>query len=105
MNTIIFGDQTADQYALLRKACTWNDNALLRTYLERTSVALREEIEHLPRLQREQIPDFLTVHDLVEAYYAKGAKVPQLESCLVTIAQLAHYIGLACSEPCITTDS
>lgn len=93
MNVLIFGDQTADQYPLLRKACAWKDNASLSTFLERTSVALREEVQKLPRSQREQIPDFLTVRDLVEAYYAKGLKVPQMESCMVTIAQLAHYIG------------
>ena len=93
MNALIFGDQTADQYVVLRKAITWQDNALLNTFLERSSVVLREETQKLPRWQREQIPDFLTVGDLVEAYYAKGQKIPQLESCLVTIAQLAHYIG------------
>lgn len=93
MNTLIFGDQTADQYVVLRKAVTWKDNALLKTFLERTSVVLREETQKLPRWQREQIPDFLTVGDLVEAYYAKGSKVTQLESCMVTISQLAHFIG------------
>ncbi|KAL5395849.1 Type I Iterative PKS [Paraphaeosphaeria minitans] len=93
MNALIFGDQTADQYVVLRKAITWQDNALLKTFLERISVVLREETQKLPRAQREQIPDFLTVGDLVEAYYAKSSKVTQLESCMVTIAQLAHYIG------------
>lgn len=93
MNILIFGDQTADQYPLLRKASIWKNNALLTTFLERVSVALREEVQKLPRTQREQIPDFLRLSDLVEAYYAKGLKIPQLESCMVTIAQLAHYIG------------
>jgi hypothetical protein len=50
-------------------------------------------VQKLPRTQRDQIPNFLTTWDLIEAYYAKGQKVPQLESCMVTIAQLAHYIG------------
>lgn len=93
MNTLIFGDQTADQYVVLRKAITWKDNALLKTFLERASVVLREETQKLSRSQREQIPDFLTIQDLVEMYYAKSSKVTQLESCMVTIAQLAHYIG------------
>lgn len=93
MNVLIFGDQTADQYPLLRKASLWRDNAPLSTFLEQTCVALREEVERLPRTQREQIPDFLTITDLVELYYAKGSKVPQLESAMVTISQLAHYIG------------
>jgi hypothetical protein len=56
-------------------------------------VVLREEVQKLPKTQRDQIPDFLTTWDLVEAYYTKGEKVAQLESCMVTIAQLSHYIG------------
>ena len=93
MNLLIFGDQTADQYPLLRKVCTLRSNSSLTTFLDRISVVIREEVQKLPRTQRDQIPDFLTIWDLVEAYYAKGIKVPQLESCMVTIAQLAHYIG------------
>lgn len=93
MNTLIFGDQTADQYPLLRKACTWKNNATLTTFLDRVSVVIREEVQKLPRTQRDQIPNFLTTWDLVEAYYAKGLKIPEIESCVVTIAQLAHYIG------------
>jgi hypothetical protein len=95
MNLLIFGDQTADQYPLLRKACTWKNNAALTTFLDRISVVIRDEVQKLPRTQRDQIPDFLTTWDLVEAYYSKGVKVPQMESCMVTIAQLAHYIGYA----------
>jgi len=93
MNLLLFGDQTADQYPLLRKACTLRSNSALTTFLDRVSVVVREEVQKLPRTQRDPIPDFLTTWDLVEAYYAKGVKVPQLESCLVTVAQLAHYIG------------
>ncbi|KAH7138133.1 polyketide synthase-like protein [Dendryphion nanum] len=99
MNILIFGDQTADQYPLLRKASIWKTNALLSTYLEQVSVALRDEISKLPRTKRDQIPDFLRLSDLVEAYYAKGLKIPQLESCMVTIAQLAHYIGYYGENP------
>jgi hypothetical protein len=93
MNVLIFGDQTSDQYNLLRKACTWKNNSTLTTFLDRISVVIREEVQKLPKTQREQIPDFLTTWDLIEAYHAKGSRVPQLESCLVTVAQLAHYIG------------
>lgn len=93
MNILIFGDQTADQYPLLRKVSLRRDNALLSTFLERVSVALRDEVQKLSRAQRDAIPDFLRVSDLVEAYFAKGVKIPQLESCMVTLAQLAHFIG------------
>jgi hypothetical protein len=93
MNVLIFGDQTADQIPLLRKICSRKDNSLLTAFLERTSVALREEIEALPKIQRAQIPDFLTIIQFVEAYCVKEVKVPQVESTLVTIAQLGHFIG------------
>jgi hypothetical protein len=93
MNVLIFGDQTTDQYNLLRKACTWKNNSTLTTFLDRISVVIREEVQKLPKTQRQQIPDFLTTWDLIEAYRAKGSRVSELESCLVTTAQLAHYIG------------
>ncbi|KAK5156477.1 polyketide synthase [Oleoguttula sp. CCFEE 6159] len=98
-NIVLFGDQTADQYSLLRKISLRRDNALLTTFLERVAVALREEIRKLPRSQREAIPDFLTVQHLVEAYYEKGVRIAPVESCLVTIAQLSHYIGFYSENP------
>jgi hypothetical protein len=94
MNVFIFGDQTADQIPLLRKIVSRRDNSLLATFLERCSSALREEVQALPKPQRDSIPDFLTISQLVQAYQETDAKVPQLESVLVTIAQLGHYIGL-----------
>jgi Starter unit:ACP transacylase in aflatoxin biosynthesis len=93
MNVFIFGDQTADQVPLLRKIVAKKDNSLLSTFLERSSIALREEIQRLPKTQRDSYPDFLTISQLVELYHEKGTKVPALESVLVTTAQLGHYIG------------
>ena len=92
-NVLVFGDETAEQYPLLRKVVLRYQNALVMSFLERVSVALREEIKQLPRTQRELIPDFLTVSNLLEAYQEKGLKLPQIESSMVSIAQLGHYIG------------
>ncbi|KAF2667193.1 polyketide synthase-like protein [Microthyrium microscopicum] len=99
MNVQIFGDQTADQIPLLRKICSRKDNSLLTTFLERSSAALREEVARLPKSQRDQIPDFLTISNLVSAYHESASKVPQLESVFVTISQLGHYIGYYCENP------
>jgi hypothetical protein len=93
MNVLIFGDQTADQTQLLRKIVARKDNTLLAAFLERAAAAVRDEVEKLPKIKRQSIPDFLTIAHLIEAYFEEGFKVPQLESCLVTIAQLAHFIG------------
>ncbi|KAF2204098.1 ketoacyl-synt-domain-containing protein [Delitschia confertaspora ATCC 74209] len=99
MNTFVFGDQTTDQRPLLRKVCTRKNNSLLSTFLERARVVLRNEVLKLPYRQRQKIPDFLTIGDLVEAYHEKGEKLVSLESCFVTIAQLAHYIGYYSENP------
>jgi hypothetical protein len=93
MNVQVFGDQTADQSPLLRKIAKRRDNSLLTTFLERSALALRDEIEKLPKGQRQAIPDFLTISELSDLYQQKGTKIAPLESALVTIAQLAHYIG------------
>lgn len=98
-NVLLFGDQTAEQYPLLHKIVLRKENALVRSFVEQVSRALREETRLLPRSQRDQIPDFLTVNDLKEAYYQKGTKVPMLESALVTITQLGHYIGYFSEHP------
>ncbi|KAF2857812.1 polyketide synthase [Piedraia hortae CBS 480.64] len=95
----IFGDQTADQYSLLHKIVLKKENALVRSFVEQASVALREETRRLPRAQRERIPDFLSINDLKEAYYQKGDKVPMVEAALVTITQLGHYIGYFSENP------
>jgi len=92
-NIFFFGDQTAEQYPLLKKIILRNKSALVATYCERVAAALRDEVLKLPRPQRDAIPDFLTLNDLVENYWAKGQKLPQIESVMVTIAQLGHYIG------------
>ncbi|KAK0849484.1 polyketide synthase, partial [Friedmanniomyces endolithicus] len=70
-NVLLFGDQTAEQYQLLHKLVLRKENALVRSFVERVSLALREEVRKLPRSQRDVIPDFLTVNDLKEAYYQK----------------------------------
>ena len=93
MNTFVLGDQTASQISLLRKLVTRKNNNLLATFLERSSIALREEVQRLPKAQRDSIPNFLTINQLVEAYVEKELKVAQIESSLLTVAQLAHFIG------------
>ena len=98
-NVLLFGDQTAEQYPLLHKVVLRKENALLRNFVERVSLALREETRLLPRHQRDLIPDFLTASDLIEAYYQKGSKVAMLESALLTVAQIGHYIGYFSEHP------
>lgn len=98
-NVLLFGDQTAEQYPLLHRIVLRKDNVLVLSFVERCALAIREETRSLPRSQRDVIPDFLTLSNLIEAYYQKGDKVLMLESALVTIAQLGHYIGYFSEHP------
>lgn len=93
MDVLLFGDQTADQTLLLRKIFLRKGNGLLPSFLERVSVVLREEVRILPRLRRERIPKFLTVANLVERYVELDYRCPEVDSALLTISQLGHYIG------------
>lgn len=93
MDVLLFGDQTADQYPLLRKVLARKDNSLLTTFLERSAVALRDEVRRMPKSRREVMPDFLTISNMIENYAEKGVKVAEMESVITTISQLAHYIG------------
>jgi hypothetical protein len=93
MDLFVFGDQTADQLVLLRKIAARRDNSLLATFLERAGSALRAEIQKLPKTQRNAIPDFLSISQLVLAYLELEHKIPEIESAFVTIAQLGHFIG------------
>jgi hypothetical protein len=93
LHLLLLGDQTSSQYELLRDASIHKRWETLVSFLERVRIVIREEVHKLPATRREPFPDFQRISDLVEAYQASGKKIPQLESCLVTIAQLAHCIG------------
>lgn len=99
-NVLLLGDQTADQQSLLRKLVLRRKNALLTTFHEQVSVVLREETSKLPAQQRKQIPNFLALNTLVEAYYTGSARLPILESTFVALTQLSHHIAFVLfSEP------
>ena len=89
----IFGDQTASQEQLLKRVSARKDNGLLTAFVQRSTSLLQDEIGALPQRRRARMPDFLTLAHLVETYYLNDTKIPELESALLTIAQLSHFIG------------
>lgn len=93
MDLFIFGDQTISQEQLLRRVAARKDNGLLTAFIQRATSLLQDEIRRLPKRRRALMPDFLTLAHLVEGYYTSGTKVPELESALLTISQLSHFIG------------
>lgn len=92
MNVLLFGDQTSDCHSNLRKVLHQKGNVILTSFLEKVSVALRDEVSQQPRLVQARIPDFTSVTDLVERYHEMGSPNPILESSLMCICQLANFI-------------
>jgi len=93
MHIFLFGDQTADQSSFLPKVFACKDHVLLASFLDRVNVALREEVAQLPRITRQRIPDFSTVQELSLRYHERAEASPAVESTILCVAQLAHFIG------------
>lgn len=95
MNVLLLGDQTTGVGPFLKQLCHRKGSPLLQTFLEQAAATLRDEIQQLPQTKRERIPDFLTISQLLEAYHdgKARARIVQLESSLVTVTQLAHFLG------------
>ena len=93
MQVYVFGDQTVDSRLFLRQVYQ-RTGILLTTFLERAANAIHEEISSLSSLRRGgQIPDFSNILELVERSSTAGLHHPAIESALVCLAQLAHFIG------------
>lgn len=93
VDLFIFGDQTASQEPLLQRIAARKDNGILTAFVQRATSLLRDETGALPHRRRVLMPDFSTLAHLVEAYYSNSTKVPELESSLLIISQLGHFIG------------
>ena len=98
MEVYIFGDQTADCRSFLTKVFRHKGSLLQDNFLAQASRAIREEIsarEHGVN----NIPEFGTVQELADRYYTQDVADPAIESTLVCISQLAHFIGYFEDQP------
>ncbi|ERF69996.1 hypothetical protein EPUS_03548 [Endocarpon pusillum Z07020] len=98
MEVYIFGDQTADCRSFLAKAVGRKENVLLNVFLEKAAFAIRDEISRRAYIQSD-IPNFSTVQELAERYYKSESPDTAIESSLVCLAQLIHFIGCFEEQP------
>lgn len=90
---LLFGDQSTDTHGFLADFLRQgNPSILSREFLKSASDALKKEIERLPRAVRRKIPVFRTLAQLNEGYNRTPIKSPGIDSALLCIAQIAHYI-------------
>nr|P9WET3.1 RecName: Full=Non-reducing polyketide synthase Preu8; Short=NR-PKS Preu8 [Preussia isomera]UNY67718.1 polyketide synthase Preu8 [Preussia isomera] len=99
MNVLVLGDQVADHLQLLENTYHRKNNASVKGFLDRATDVLLSEIAKLPKRQRENIPEFRTILNLVQLYRERGLAIPHVESALVTVSQLAYYIGYFADYP------
>ncbi|OTB09253.1 hypothetical protein M426DRAFT_7268 [Hypoxylon sp. CI-4A] len=93
MAFLLFGDQSLDTHGFLADFYRRGSPSVLsKEFLRLAGDALRDEIDRLPREERRRIPIFRTLQQLNERYHAQPIKFPGIDSALLCIAQLAHYI-------------
>lgn len=92
MEIYVFGDQTSECKAFIKKAYARKEDWLLQAFLEKASEALR--VENASRLDHPQtsVPNFGTILELVDRYTGETPD-PAVESAIVCLAQFAHIFG------------
>lgn len=93
MTFLLFGDQSLDTHGFLADFIRVGEPGVLaREFLRQVGDALKDEVNSLSWVERASIPIFRTLRQLNEKYYAQSTKVPGIDSALLCVAQLVHYI-------------
>lgn len=87
----LFGDQTGDFDAGLRRLLHVKNNSLVTAFFQKCFYALRQQITRLPPSQRQIFPRFTSIIDLLARYRESGVN-PALESALTCIYELGCFI-------------
>ena len=95
MEIVLLGDQQADCQQFLERVLTIRGNLILESLLDRVVYSLHQELSRQTlRSHSKRIPRFSTVKELVERYYTSGEPIPALDSALLCLAQLSHFVWL-----------
>lgn len=93
MAFLLFGDQTLDIHGFLADFFkSGNPSILTQSFLDRVGSALRAEVDQLSVLERRRVPHFSSIKELNDRYHARDVKNAAVDSALLCITQLAHYI-------------
>lgn len=103
MAFLLFGDQSLDTHGFLADFYRrGNPSVLSKEFLRLAGDALRDEIDSLPREERRKIPIFRSLQQLNERYHSRKLKFPGIDSALLCVAQLAHYIEYESTVPALS---
>jgi iron transport multicopper oxidase len=93
MAFLLFGDQSLNAYECLTGFFRRTNLSILsKSFLEQTSSALQNETDCLSSVDRQRIPTFSSIEELNERYHVSTTKNSAVDSALLCITQLTHYI-------------
>jgi hypothetical protein len=92
LNLVIFGDQTFDLTSRWRDLFYLRNNPAVEEFLEKSFIAVRNEIYELPVDIRNNIPRFNCLNDLILSNQAGPRRVPAIDTAVACIYELATFI-------------
>ncbi|KAH6713487.1 BcPKS12, polyketide synthase [Leptodontidium sp. MPI-SDFR-AT-0119] len=96
MAFLLFGDQSLGVHGFLADFYRdGNPSVLTLSFLDQVGAALRAEVDQMSSIERQRVPQFSSIKDLNENYQARKLKNSAVDSALLCITQLAHYIDRA----------
>lgn len=101
MSLVIFGDGTSDISALLQKLLLLVPHSASQSeFIRHTGIALRAQVQLICPGQRQSLPPFTSIHDLLRIYQeSNGICHPAISSVLICIAQLLQVFKYAALSP------
>lgn len=99
MDVVLFGDQTVDCQAFLKKALRRRGCPILSSFLDQVQTVLQDEIASLPASSSRHIPPFTNLAEFVERYYTESEPNIVVDSVITCLAQLTHFIGYFNTHP------
>jgi hypothetical protein len=94
----IFGDQTFDIQLHLKELLRNRDNPVLEDFLVKAYDGIRAEIYKMPRLQRDGIPRFTSVDDLL-LWDQSGKRCIPLDMAVSCMFQLGIFLRWVLENP------
>ena len=91
---IFFADGSYETHSgLCRILLAEAEGSLLSHFLRRVSSALQEEYAQVPLVDRDGLPDFYNLHDLVCENFDESTRHPALHPAEIVLVQLGHFIA------------
>lgn len=93
MKILLFGDQTVDPRENLRgQLLSGRRNVLVSDLFQKVGTALKYEISQLSHPERDGIPSFATLEELLDRLSTTQAIHSGIASALLCVSQLAEYL-------------